>query len=128
MSDKILLVTAPDDSPVDAIRILLVGLTPEHTRMISDTFTGLASIPNFVLYIWQPGDSIDWLLDKKHKSHSIIFNADCLYNDLVIGYMAAQSNSHYFGVLKTLRNINNNAIYNTDDCASIVNNLIIRYE
>jgi hypothetical protein len=127
MSDKILLVTAPDDSPVDAIRLLLVGLTPEHTQMISDTFTELASIPNFVLYIWQPGDDTDWLLDKKHKSHAIIFNADC-QSDTIIGYMAAQSNSHYFGVLKTLKNVNNNAIYNTDDCSSIVNNLIIRYE
>lgn len=127
MSDKVLLVTAPDDTPIDAIRILLVGLTPDHTQLISDAFNSFTSIPNLVTYIWQPEDSVDWLLDKKHKSHCIIFNADC-ENHMIIGYMAAQSNSHYFGMLKTLRNVNNNAIYNVNDCVTIINNLIIRYE
>jgi hypothetical protein len=127
MSDKVLLVTAPDDTPIDAIRILLVDLTPEHTQLISDALNSFVSIPNIVTYIWRHGDSVDWMLDKKHKSHSIIFNADC-EDHMVTGYMAAQSNSHYVGTLKTLRNVNNNAIYNVNDCVTIINNLIIRYE
>lgn len=127
MSDKVLLVTAPDDTPIDAIRILLVDLTPEHTQVISNALNEFTSIPNIVTYIWKNGDSIDWLLDKKHKSFCIIFNADC-ENHMILGYMSAQSNSHYFGTLKTLRNVNNNAIYNVNDCVNLINNLIIRYE
>ena len=127
MSDKVLLVTAPDDTPIDAIRILLVDLTPEHTQLISDALNEFTSIPNIVAYIWRIGDPVDWLLDKKHKSHSIIFNADS-EDYMITGYMAAQSNSQYFGILKTLRNVNNNAIYNINDCVKLINNLIIRYE
>ena len=127
MSDKVLLVTAPDDTPIDAIRILLVDLTPEHTQLISDALNEFTSIPNIVAYIWRTSDPVDWLLDKKHKSHTIIFNADS-EDHMITGYMAAQSNSHYFGMLKTLRNVNNNAIYNVNDCVSLINNLIIRYE
>ena len=127
MSDKVLLVTAPDDTPIDAIRILLVDLTPEHTQVISDALNEFTSIPNIVTYIWRTGDPVDWMLDKKHKSHCIIFNADCV-NHMILGYMAAQSNSHYFGTLKTLQSVNNNAIYNVNDCVNLINNLIIRYE
>jgi hypothetical protein len=127
MSDKVLLVTAPDDTPIDAIRILLVDLTPEHTQLISDALNEFTSIPNIVTYIWRTGDPVDWLLDKKHKSHSIIFNADC-ENYMILGYMSAQSNSHYFCTLKTLHTVNNNAIYNVNDCVNLINNLIIRYE
>jgi hypothetical protein len=127
MSDKVLLVTAPDDTPIDAIRILLVDLAPEHTQLISDALNEFTSIPNIVTYIWRTGDPVDWLLDKKHKSHSIIFNADC-ENYMILGYMSAQSNSHYFGTLKTLHTVNNNAIYNVNDCVNLINNLIIRYE
>ena len=127
MIDKVLLVTAPDDTPIDAIRILLVDLTPEHTQVISDALNEFTAIPNIVTYIWRTGDSVDWLLDKKHKSHSIIFNADS-EDHMITGYMAAQSNSQYFVILKTLRNVNNNAIYNVNDCVKLINNLIIRYE
>lgn len=127
MSDKVFLVTAPDDTPIDAIRILLVDLSPEHTQLISDAFNQFVSIPNIVTYIWRHGESTDWLLDKKHKSHSIIFNAES-EDHTIVGYMAAQSNSHYFGTLKTLFRVNNNAIYTADEVVSIVNNLIVRYE
>ena len=127
MSDKVLLVTAPDDTAIDAIRLLLVDLAPEHSQLISDALNEFTAIPNIVAYIWKSGDSIDWLLDKKHKSQSIVFNAES--NDhMIVGYMSAQLNSHYFGMLKTLRNVNNNAIYNVNDCVSLINNLIIRYE
>ena len=89
MTDKVLLVTAPDDSPIDAIRILLVDLTQDHTQLISNAINQFTSIPNIVAYIWHPSDPTDWLLDKKHKSHAIVFNADC-ENHIITGYMAAQ--------------------------------------
>lgn len=127
MTDKVLLVTAPDDTPVDAIRILLLDLDSEQSQIISDAVNQFTSIPNIVFYVWKNGDSVDWLLDKKHKSHSIVFNADC-ENHLILGYIAAQLNSHYFGILKTLRPVNNNAIYTVNDAVNIINNLIIRYE
>ena len=127
MSDKVLLVTAPDDVSVDAIRILLVDLEPDQSQLISDAVNKFSSIPNIVFYVWKAGDSVDWLIDKKHKSHSIVFNAGC--NDhLILGYITAQLNSHYFGILKTLHQVNNNAIYSVDDVVNIIDNLIIRYE
>ena len=127
MTDKVLLVTAPDDTPIDAIRILLVDLDPNQTQIISDALNEFASIPNLVFYVWKDGDSVDWLLDKKHKSHSIIFNGNS-NNHLILGYITAQLNSHYFGILKTLQSANNNAIYTVDNVVNIIENLIIRYE
>ena len=127
MTDKVLLVTSPDDTVVDAVRLLLVDLSPEHTKLISDALGTFTAVPNIVVYMWKMGDPIDWLFDKKQKSQAIIFNADC-YNELIIGYLAAQSKSYYFGTLKTLQKVNNNAIYNTDECISIINNLLMRYE
>ena len=127
MTDKVLLVTAPDDTSIDAIRILLVDLVPEHTQIISDALNEFTSIPNIVTYIWRHGDAVDWMMDKKHKSHCVIFNAHS-EDHIIIGYMAAQSNAHYFGTLKTFDKVNNNAIYTVNDCVSIINNLITRYE
>lgn len=127
MTDKVLLVTSPDDTPIDAIRILLIDLDPSQSQLVSDAVNKFSSIPNLVFYIWKSGDPIDWLVDKKHKSHSIFFNANS-DNDLVLGYIIAQLNSHYFGILKSFRQVNNNAIYTVDDIVNIIENLIIRYE
>ena len=41
MSDKVILVTPPDDILVDAVRFLLVDLNQEQTQLISDTITKL---------------------------------------------------------------------------------------
>jgi len=127
MSDKVLLVTAPDDTSIDAIRILLVNLTQDQTQIISDTIKEFTSIPNLVLYVWNDDHEYSWLFDKKQKSQIIIFNAESA-NDLVVGYLAAHHKSHYFGTLKTLAIVNKNAIYNVNDCVNLLNNLIIRYE
>jgi hypothetical protein len=95
--------------------------------MISDALNEFTSIPNIVTYIWRHGDAVDWMMDKKHKSQCVIFNAHSDQH-MIIGYMAAQSNSHYFGTLKTFDKVNNNAIYTVNDCVNIINNLITRYE
>jgi hypothetical protein len=123
MSDKVLLVTSPDDVLADGVRILLVDLVPEQQQIISNALAQLATIPNVVLYIWNSSDDASWLLDKKSKSDTIIFNADS-ENDVIIGYMAAQSNSHYFGTLKILSVVNNSTIYNIDQVLTILENTI----
>ncbi len=123
MSNKVLLVTSPDDVLADGVRILLVDLVPEQQQIISNALAQLATIPNVVLYIWNSSDDASWLLDKKSKSDTIIFNADS-ENDVIIGYMAAQSNSHYFGTLKILSVVNNSTIYNIDQVLTILENTI----
>jgi predicted DNA binding protein len=126
MSDKVLLVTAPDDVLVDGVRILLVDLVPEQQQIVSNALAQLATIPNVVLYIWNSSDDASWLLDKKSKSDTIIFNANS-ENDVIIGYMAAQSNSHYFGTLKILSLVNNSTIYNIEQVSTILENVIKQY-
>ena len=126
MSDKVLLVTAPDDVLVDSVRILLVDLVPEQQQIISNALAQLDTIPNVVLYIWNSSDDASWLLDKKSKSDTIIFNANS-ENDVIIGYMAAQSNSHYFGTLKILSLVNNSTIYNIEQVSTILENVIKQY-
>ena len=61
------------------------------------------------------------------KSNLIIFNAEAA-NEIIIGYMAAQKNSAYFGNLKDLSNINPQGIYNIDDCKNLLLTAIEKYE
>ena len=126
MTDKVLLVTAPDDVLVDGIRILLVDIVPEQQQIISDALTRLDNSPDVIVYVWNSTNSTSWLLDKKLKSDAIIFNANS-ENDVIIGYMAAQSNSHYFGTLKILSMVNNSTIYNIDQVLIILENIINQY-
>jgi hypothetical protein len=126
MTDKVLLVTAPDDVLVDGIRILLVDIVPEQQQIISDALTQLDNSPDIVVYVWNSDNDTSWLLDKKLKSDAIIFNADS-ENDVIIGYMAAQSNSHYFGTLKILSMVNKSTIYDTDQVLIILENKIKQY-
>lgn len=126
MSNKVILVTAPDDILVDGLRILLVNLTNEQTQIISDALTSIPSLPTIVLYVWNTNEN-DWLFDKKQKSNLIIFNAES-ENEIIIGYMAAQRNSAYFGNLKNLSNINPQGIYNIDDCKNLLLSAIEKYE
>lgn len=125
MSDKVILVTPPDDILVDGLRILLVDLSTEQTQLISDTLTKLKSIPTIVTYIWNDNNT-EWLLDKKLKADLIIFNADSEKN-VIIGYMAAQSRSYYFGTLKDLSFVNNSAIYTADDLLTLMEKTIEQY-
>lgn len=127
MTDKIIVVTAPDDIQVDGLRILLVDLRPEQTQLISEALSKLESIPTIITYIWKISDGTEWLLDKKHKSDLIIFNAEG-NDDVIIGYMAAQSNSHYFGYLRSVTSANRSTIYNVDQVYNILEKSIKHYE
>lgn len=128
--NQISLVTAPDDVLHDALRITLVQLDAEQTQAVSDALTSLETIPPMVLYVWQMGNPISWLLDKKAKSNIIIFNGNVSPDgatELIVGYIAAHPNSYYFGTLKDLSQANPRAIYNIDDLKSIITNLIENY-
>lgn len=118
MADKVLVVTSPDDVLLDAYRILVVGLNPEQSKVISDTLLKIKYSGNVVLYLWDSGDA-DWLLDKKHKSDLIIFNADH-ENQALVGFMTAQKNAHYFGQLKFLASANAKAIYASEDLEQLL--------
>ena len=120
MTDHVILVTDPDDIQIDGIRILLVDLNVDQNQTVSDSLARAEGFGNIITYIWRTGDSVDWLLDKKHKSELIIFNADS-ENDIIIGYMSAQKYSYYFGTLKNLSMANSRNIYNADDVTQIIN-------
>jgi hypothetical protein len=126
MSDKVILVTPPDDILVDGLRILLIDLTQEQTQLVSEVFTKLKSIPTIVTYVWNSINETEWLLDKKIKSDLIIFNANS-ENDVIIGYMAAQPNSYYFGELKNLKIANNSAIYSAEELLILMEKTISKY-
>jgi hypothetical protein len=127
IGNKLLLVTPPDDTNIDGLRILLVGISHDKTNLISTALTQLPSIPNTVLYMWAAGNDISWLMDKKNKSHLIIFDAENLPGEL-IGYFSAQLNSYYFGHLRDLGIINNNSILDVDQCYQLLENTITTYE
>jgi hypothetical protein len=127
MSNKLSLVTAPDDIPQDSLRVLLVSLTADQTKIISDVLTEFDNIPNTILYVWNITDSTEWLFDKKNKSDIIIFNAS-QDNQELVGYLAAQPNSYYFGVLRTLGIINNNIIHDMNQCFELIKETITAYE
>jgi hypothetical protein len=126
MTDKVVVVTSPDDVLIDGYRILIVGLTSEQSKVISDALLSIDYDDNVILYIWESGDS-DWLLDKKHKSNLIIFNADH-DNQLLVGYMAAQKNSHYFGYLKFLASANAKSIYASEDAENLLISSLNTYD
>jgi hypothetical protein len=127
IGNKLLLVTPPDDTNIDGLRILLVGISHDKTNLISTALTQLPSIPNTVLYMWAAGNDISWLMDKKNKSHLIIFDVENLPGEL-IGYFSAQLNSYYFGHLRDLGIINNNSILDVDQCYQLLENTITTYE
>lgn len=126
MTDKAVVVTSPDDVHIDAYRILVAGLTPEQGKLISDVLLKIPYTGNVVLYYWE-GNDFQWLLDKKHKSDLIVFNAE-YPNELFVGYMAAQKNAHYFGVLKFLSGANTKAIYSSEDLESLLTLILNKYD
>lgn len=119
MSDNVIIVTAPDDFLADGFRFMIVDLDETQTKIISDALLELKSVGNIIVYFYKTTESIEWFLDKKSKSDFIIFNANSS-NDILVGYLVAQKNSHYFGTLKTLTKANNSAIYSVEDVISLL--------
>jgi hypothetical protein len=125
MSDKILVVTPPDDTLINGIRILHVELNEEQSMIVSSALMNSNTQHTVVNYVWKMGDSVEWLMDKVIKSDFILFNADRPNNgatELIIGYIAAQPNSYYFGTLRDLNLVNKSVIYNSDQIINILEN------
>lgn len=127
MSDRILVVTPPDDTLLQGIRILHVDLTDEHSSTVSSALFQLSTAHNIINYVWKTGNPVDWFLDKLPKCDLIIFNADSR-NDLIVGWTAAQPQSYYFGILKDLHMANDRTIYSTDDLLTLLEKISKYYE
>lgn len=126
MTDKVFLVTEPDDIQIDGFRLLLLDLTDEQNQFVSTALKQLLITVNLVIYVAN-NSNIDWIVDKKNKCQLIIFNADS-DNHLLIGYLSAFKNSHYFGNLKILSKVNNRVIYTVDDLVNLIEKTIGTYE
>src|SRR6056300_177261 len=108
--DKIILVTPPDDVFEDAVRIIAFDLTTEQNQILSNAINNInLSDTKLIVYVYQNSDDSKWLLDKKQKSSIIIFNAES-YNQTIVGYLAAQNNSYYFGDLRSIGDANSSRI------------------
>ena len=128
MTDKILVITDPDDAPLDGIRILAVNLTQEQGQIVSNALLQFDNFNiNVINYVWKTGDEISWLLDKKSKSDVIIFNAD-VDDNTVTGYLSAQTKSCYFGTLKDLYLANDRAIYTIEDVLTLLEIIVKKHE
>jgi len=131
MSDRILIVTEPDDTLLQGIRIVHVNLTDEQSSVVSNALLETELPHTIVNYVWRMGDSVSWLMDKVTKGDLIIFNADSPNNgavELIIGWVSAQPRSCYFGNLKDLHIVNDRAIYSVDDILTLLEKISKHYE
>lgn len=122
MTDRILLVTPPDDIQLDGLRLLLVDLDSGQSSVVSEALQRIQLDRLVVSYVWSFGQDIDWLLDKKHKSDFIIFNAESA-NEIITGYMAAQKKAYYFGQLRCLAEVNDKTLYEAQTILQIIEKL-----
>jgi hypothetical protein len=131
MTDKILVVTPPDDTLLQGIRILHVELTEEQSSIVSNALLNCTLPHTIINYVWKMGNPVDYLLDKITKSDLVIFNANVPNNgaiELLIGWTAAQHNSYYFGTLKDLYKANDRAIYSAEDIIFLLENISKKHE
>jgi hypothetical protein len=111
MANNILVVTPPDDILLDGYRVLCVGLEHEQSQLVSDAVKE-TSHNDVIIYLTDILDPT-WILDKKLKSNIIVFNAE-MNDQTIVGYLAAQPDSYYFGTLKSIGSANNRAIYSKE--------------
>jgi hypothetical protein len=64
MTEKVLVVTPPDDVMLDGFRLLLVDLNADQTKTVSNSLLNISSDITIITYLWKSKDSVDWLLDK----------------------------------------------------------------
>jgi hypothetical protein len=119
VKNKITIITSPDDISQDGVRILVYGCKEEHTLLISSVIYQLEECKPTIIYVSNGQNDSEWALDKKLKCSIIIFNADA-DDQTMIGYLAAQSNSYYFGQLRTLDVVNSNRIDSKEQLTKIM--------
>ena len=127
MTNKITLITPPDDIFDDALRMILVDLTQEQSQLVSDALISMDISINIVAHVWNNTNTIEWLIDKKHKSQLVIFNADS-DNAELNGYLSAHSNSYYMGTLRSIGITTKRAIKDQSQCSEILNHFIVEYD
>lgn len=131
MSDRILVVTEPDDTLLQGIRVAHVNLTEEQSTIVSSALLQLTLPHTIVNYVWRMGEPVSWLMDKISKTDLIIFNADTSNNstiEMIIGWISAQPASYYFGTLKDLHIVNDRAIYNVDHISTLLEKIAKYHE
>jgi hypothetical protein len=126
MIDKITIVTPPDDVYSTGFRILTVDLTTDQLNEVSTAIKNLDSECNIIVYVWKSGSEITWLLDKVYKSNAIIFNAESS-DQTLIGFLAAQHKSSYFGELRTIKEVNKSVIFDHEQCEDFFNHYLGLY-
>ena len=121
MTDRILVVTAPDDILQSGIRIAHVNLSQPQSQTISQALMQ-STLPHSVInYVWNRGDSKQWMFDKIAKTDLILFNADCDEESaMLIGWLSADPRSYYFGNLRDLNMVNDRMIYNSADILKLM--------
>ena len=121
MNDKVILVTPPDDVLYDGYRILLVDLNDDQQYIVSEALRQV-DIPNTIVYMYV-NQNVNWMVDKKHKSSIIVFNAES--NDqATVGYLVAQPNSYYFGTLRDFSKVNDRSINSIEQLIDILENTV----
>jgi len=126
MKSNIVLVSNPDDYLEDGFRLLIVDLTKDQSSIVSQALMNLDLDEKIIVYTWSQADNINWILDKQLKSQVIIFNAESQFQDLV-GYLCSKKNSYYFGYLRSLKQINNSAIYDIEQVKEILTESVNNY-
>jgi hypothetical protein len=126
MTEKLLLVTAPDDTLENGVRIAVVGLSSEQGSLVSQSLGELETPPCVVTYVWNENDPIEWLIDKLYKSEIVLFNAE-IENQTLAGYLASKSNAYYFGTLRSLTIVNTSAIHDLNQCKTILERTFEKY-
>ena len=119
MSNKITLVTPPDDIHHDATRILCYDLSTDQSQLVSTALNKMDVKHSMIIYVANGKDDMEWVLDKKHKCSIIILNAES-ENQTTVGYLAAQRNSFYFGNLRSIGQVNKSKINDIDQIIKIM--------
>jgi hypothetical protein len=119
MTDKITIVTYPDDYLENGKRLLLIDLEMPQKEMISRAMLSVDTQDNLICYVYHSTEDIAWAVDKSLKSQLIVVNANS-HNQTLVGYLLAKSNCYYLGDLKGLNNIIDRVIYDSDQFVNIL--------
>ena len=127
MTDKIIVITPPDDVLQNGFRILAVDLTGEQLNYLSSAIQDLGTTDNVIVFVWKVGYDVNWALDKSYKSNAIIFNADSI-DQTLIGLLAGKKKSAYFGELRSIKEVNKSVLHDREQCFNFLDNLLGSYE
>jgi hypothetical protein len=128
MTEKILVVTAPDDTLLQGIRIAHVNLTHDQSQLVSQALMQSQLSNTIINYVWNIGNDIEWFIDKIYKSDLVIFDAEHPGAELIHGWLAAHPQSYYFGNLRDLHLVNDRAILHSDQLITILETVSKHYE